>query len=43
MIIAKLPRAKEIDKFGFEDTPVNETLARDIAGEEFSSSSATSC
>ena len=33
--IAKLPLAKEVDEFSFEDTPVNETLVRDLAGGEF--------
>jgi len=32
MTIAMLPLAKEIDEFDFEDTPVNETLVRDLAG-----------
>ncbi len=32
MTIAKLPLAKEIDEFDFEETPVNETLVRDLAG-----------
>ena len=31
MTIAKLPLAKEVDEFSFEDTPVNETLVRDLA------------
>lgn len=35
MTIAKLPLAKEIDEFVFEGTPVNETLARDLASGEF--------
>jgi len=35
MTIAKLPLAKEIDEFDFDDTPVNETLVRDLAGGEF--------
>ena len=35
MTIAKLPLAKEIDEFAFDDTPVNETLVRDLAGGEF--------
>ena len=35
MTIAKLPLAKEVDEFDFEDTPVNETLVRDLAGGEF--------
>ncbi len=32
MTIARLPLAKEIDEFDFADTPINETLARDLAG-----------
>jgi DNA replication protein DnaC len=35
LTIAKLPFAKEIDEFLFVDTPVNETLARDLAGGGF--------
>ncbi len=35
MTIAKLPLAKEIDEFAFEQTPVNETLVRDLAGGDF--------
>jgi len=35
MTIAKLPLAKEVDEFSFEDTPVNETLVRDLAAGEF--------
>lgn len=35
MTIAKLPLAKEIDEFDFEETPVNETLVRDLAGGNF--------
>lgn len=35
MTIAKLPLATEIDEFDFEDTPVNETLVRDLARGEF--------
>ncbi|MCL4156475.1 UNVERIFIED_CONTAM: hypothetical protein GTU68_049802 [Idotea baltica] len=35
MTIAKLPLAKEIDEFVFEGTPVNETLARELASGEF--------
>ena len=35
LTIAKLPTAKEIDEFDFEDTPVNETLVRDLASGEF--------
>jgi DNA replication protein DnaC len=33
--IAKLPFAKEIDEFAFAETPVNETLVRDLAGGGF--------
>jgi len=33
--IAKLPLAKDIDDFTFEGTPINETLARDLAGGNF--------
>ena len=29
--IAKLPLAKDIDDFAFDDAPVNETLVRDLA------------
>ena len=35
MTIAKLPLAKEVDEFSFEETPVNETLVRDLAAGEF--------
>jgi CRISPR/Cas system CSM-associated protein Csm5 (group 7 of RAMP superfamily) len=35
MTIAKLPLAKEVDEFSFENTPVNETLVRDLASGEF--------
>jgi len=35
MTIARLPLAKEIDEFDFAATPVNETLARDLAGGDF--------
>ena len=35
MTIASLPLAKEIDEFDFEETPVNETLVRDLAGGAF--------
>lgn len=33
--IAKLPLAKEIEEFDFSDTPINETLVRDLAGGDF--------
>jgi DNA replication protein DnaC len=32
---AKLPLAKDIDDFDFKDTPINETLVRDLAGGGF--------
>jgi len=35
LTIAKLPFAKEIDEFAFADTPVNQTLVRDLAGGGF--------
>jgi len=35
LTIAKLPFAKEIDEFAFTDTPINETLVRDLAGAGF--------
>jgi hypothetical protein len=35
LTIAKLPFAKEIEEFAFADTPVNETLVRDLAGGGF--------
>ena len=35
MTIAKLPLAKEGDEFDFEETPVNETLVRDLVGGGF--------
>jgi DNA replication protein DnaC len=35
MTIAKMPLAKEINEFDFDDTPVNETLVRDLAGGGF--------
>ena len=33
--IAKLPLAKDIDDFQFDNTPVNETLVRDLARGDF--------
>src|SRR5438270_3518258 len=33
--IAKLPLAKDIDDFRFDNTPINETLVRDLAGGNF--------
>jgi len=33
--IAKLPLAKDVDDFGFDGTPINEALVRDLAGGEF--------
>ncbi len=35
MTIARMPFAKEIDEFGFADTPINETLVRDLASGAF--------
>jgi DNA replication protein DnaC len=35
MTIAKLPLAKDIDDFVFDDTPINDTLVRDLAGGKF--------
>jgi len=35
LTIAKLPFAKEIDEFAFTNTPINETLVRDLAGGGF--------
>ena len=35
LTIAKLPLAKDLDDFRFEDTPSNETLVRDLAGGDF--------
>ena len=35
LTIAKLPFAKEIDEFVFTNTPINETLVRDLAGAGF--------
>ena len=35
MTIARMPLAKEIDEFTFEETPVNETLVRDLARGDF--------
>ena len=32
---AKLPLAKDLDDFVFDDTLINETLVRDLAGGEF--------
>ena len=33
--VAKLPLAKDVDEFGFDGTPVNEALVRDLAGGGF--------
>ena len=33
--IARLPLAKELEDFAFDDTPINETLVRDLAGGGF--------
>jgi DNA replication protein DnaC len=35
MTIAKLPLAKDLDDFVFDNTPINEMLVRDLAGGEF--------
>jgi DNA replication protein DnaC len=35
MTIAKLPLAKDLDDFIFDNTPINEMLVRDLAGGEF--------
>jgi DNA replication protein DnaC len=35
LTVAKLPFAKEVDEFVFADTPVNETLVRELAGGGF--------
>jgi DNA replication protein DnaC len=35
MTIARLPLAKEIEEFDFTETPINETLVRDLAGGGF--------
>lgn len=35
MTVAKLPLAKDIDQFDFTDTPVNESLVRDLATGSF--------
>jgi DNA replication protein DnaC len=35
MAVAKLPLAKEIEEFRFEDTQINEALVRDLAGGDF--------
>jgi DNA replication protein DnaC len=35
MIIAKLPLAKELEEFDFEETEINETLIRDLASGDF--------
>jgi len=35
MTIAKMPLAKEIEEFDFDETPVNETLVRELASGDF--------
>jgi len=35
MTVARMPFAKEIDEFAFDDTPINETLVRDLTGGAF--------
>ena len=41
--IAKLPLAKDLDDFSFDDTPINETLVRELVGGNFWPTSAMSC
>ena len=33
--IAKLPLAKDVEDFTFDDTPINETVLRDLVGSNF--------
>jgi hypothetical protein len=40
LTIAKLPLAKDLADFQFEDTPINQTLVNDLAGGAFPSYSA---
>ena len=35
MTLTKLPLAKDVEEFVFADTPINETLVRDLAGGDF--------
>jgi IstB-like ATP binding protein/Adenylate and Guanylate cyclase catalytic domain/AAA ATPase domain len=35
LTVAKLPLAKDVEDFAFKDTPINEALARDLAGGAF--------
>ena len=35
LTVAKLPLAKDVDDFAFKSTPINEALARDLAGGGF--------
>ena len=35
MTIAKLPLARDVDGFAFKETPINESLVRDLAGGNF--------
>jgi DNA replication protein DnaC len=35
MTVARMPFAKEVEEFAFADTPINETLVRDLAGGGF--------
>jgi len=35
LTIARLPLAKDVEDFAFKDTPINEALARDLAGGAF--------
>jgi len=40
--VAKLPLAKDVDDFRFDNTPINETLVRDLASGNAATSSRTS-
>jgi hypothetical protein len=42
LTIAKLPLAKDLDDFDFTDTPINQTLIRDLASEVAFTPSSTS-
>jgi DNA replication protein DnaC len=35
LTVAKLPPAKDVEHFAFQDTPINEALVRDLAGGVF--------
>jgi hypothetical protein len=43
LTIAKLPLAKDVDGFEFNGTPINESLARDLAGGDFIAQQARRC